>query len=109
MLDQYNKVIASNLKQIASLRGKNQTDISRDLKISKGTVSCWFTARACPRPETIERLCEYLGCSRSELMEEHAMKNEAEETAIMTAYRNSDAVTQEMVRRILGVKGENNG
>lgn len=37
------------------------------------------------------------------------MKNETEETAIMTAYRNSDAVTQEMVRRILGVKGEKNG
>lgn len=101
----YNKVVASNLKHVASLRGKTQTDISRDLKIPKGTVSCWFTARSCPRMETIDRLCSYLSCNRSDLMEEHAPINASEEEMVLKAYRAADDVTKEMVRRILGVKG----
>lgn len=103
---EYNKVIASNLKHVASLRGKTQTDISRDLKIPKGTVSCWFTARSSPRMETIDRLCTYLSCSRSDLMEERKPYNLEDEVMVARAYRNADDVTKEMVRRILGVKTE---
>ena len=102
---EYNKTIASNLKHVATLRGKTQTDISRDLNIAKGTVSCWFTARSCPRLETIDRLCSYLACTRADIMEERKPHDLEDEVIVARAYRNADEVTKEMVRRVLGVKG----
>lgn len=66
---EYQKLIAKNLKRIAFENDKTQADISRDLKINKQTVSSWFRGERTPRMSKIDALCQYFNCKRSDIME----------------------------------------
>lgn len=68
-VNEYGKIISKNLKRICYERQKTQADISRDLNISKTTVSGWFTGVRVPRMRTIDALCSYLRVKRSDIME----------------------------------------
>lgn len=68
--NEYAKVISKNLRRIAFDAGKNQVDISRDLKLSKATVSSWMNGTRIPRMDKIDLLCHYFNVSRREIMEE---------------------------------------
>ena len=66
----YAKIIASNLRRIAYEAEKSQADISKDLKISKATVSSWMNGTRIPRMDKIDLLCHYFNVKRSDIMEE---------------------------------------
>lgn len=68
----YGRIVGKNLKRIAYEHGKTQADISRDLKISKSTVSSWMNGVRVPRMKTIDLLCHYFNCTREDIMEEHS-------------------------------------
>lgn len=68
---EYAKIISKNLRNIAYRAGKNQADISRDLKINKATVSSWMNGTRVPRMDKIDLLCHYFNVSRRDIMEEH--------------------------------------
>ena len=68
---EYAKIISKNLRNIAYRAGKNQADISRDLKINKATVSSWMNGTRVPRMDKIDLLCHYFNVNRREIMEEH--------------------------------------
>lgn len=67
---EYARIVAKNLKRIMYDAGKSQADISRDLGINKTTVSSWCRGKATPRMKHIDMLCQYLGCTRSDIMED---------------------------------------
>lgn len=67
---EYAKIIAKNLRNIAYNAGKTQTDISKDLRISKATVSSWMNGTRIPRMDKIDLLCHYFNVSRSDIMED---------------------------------------
>ena len=71
---EYAKLIAKNLKRIAYENNKTQADISKDLHISKQTVSSWFRGERIPRMDKIDLLCHYFNCKRADIMEEHSEK-----------------------------------
>lgn len=66
----YGKIIAKNLKRILLEKGKTQTEVARDLNINKSTLSCWMNGTRIPKMESIDMLCAYLGCKRSDIMED---------------------------------------
>ena len=68
----YGKLIAKNLRQLAYDRGKTQADISRDLNISKATLSSWMNGTRVPRMDKIDLLCNYFKCDRADIMEDHS-------------------------------------
>lgn len=68
---EYAKIISKNLRNIAYHAGKNQADISRDLKINKATVSSWMNGTRVPRMDKIDLLCHYFNVNRRDIMEEH--------------------------------------
>lgn len=77
MLDSdYGKIISKNLKRIMYDHGKTQSDIAKDLSISKATVSSWVNGSRIPRMDKIDMLCSYFNVSRYDIMEDH--KNETE-------------------------------
>ena len=55
----YGRIIGANLKRLAWERKKTQADISRDLGISKATVSSWMNGTRIPRMDKIDMLCDY--------------------------------------------------
>lgn len=67
---EYAKIIAKNLRNIAYNAGKTQADISKDLGISKATVSSWMNGTRIPRMDKIDLLCHYFNVSRSDIMED---------------------------------------
>lgn len=69
--DAFRKLFAKNLKRVMLEREKSQADIANGIGVSQPTVSSWMTAKKVPRMETIDRLCVFLHCRRSDLMEEN--------------------------------------
>lgn len=70
--ENFRKLFARNLKRVMLERDKSQADIAKGLGVSQPTVSTWMTAKKVPRMETIDRLCAFLHCRRSDLMEENS-------------------------------------
>lgn len=66
---EYRKIIARNLRNLMHEHQKSQADVSRDLGISKATLSSWMNGTRIPKMSNIDTLCKYFGVNRSALME----------------------------------------
>lgn len=104
----YGKIISKNLKRLAYEKGKTQADMSRELNISKTTLSGWMSGYRVPRMSKIDMLCRYFGVTRRELTEPHGMvpidTMTAFERNIILAYRNATQDRKESVLLLLGLK-----
>lgn len=71
MIDEktYNKIVASNMRRIMYEKGVTQTDMAKALGFTKQSVSHWMNGEHLPRMNKLDKICEYLGCKRSDLME----------------------------------------
>lgn len=86
------KLFTKNLKYFLEKSGKTQSELSRDLGLSKTTVSSWFNGKRIPRMDKVDMLCDYFGINRSDLMED---KNHEEQS---TYYLNDE--TKEIAQEI---------
>lgn len=66
----YRTVFMENLNFYLSFRQKKQSDLCKDLNLSKSTVSSWCTGKKIPRMDKIELLANYLKIDKSDLIEE---------------------------------------
>ena len=98
---EYNKIIAKNLKRIMYESGKTQADVSRDLKINKSTLSCWMSGIRSPRMRSLDRLCHYFNIRRSDLLEERSLDNHdsltSKEAQLLAAFRSLNQEGQDLV------------
>lgn len=65
-----NKIIANNLNRYLAKNDKSQVDLSTYMNVSQATVSNWCKGLKMPRMDKIDRICDFLHCKRSDLMEE---------------------------------------
>ena len=109
---EYNRVFANNLRRIMHERGKNGADMARYLGVGKSRVSSWMNAQHIPRPDMVDKICEYLNCTRSDLMEENGIKHgstvskEQAELVQLAMHGRADNVhlILEVFRRMEGIK-----
>ena len=66
-------MFSQNLKYQMELHGKSRQDISIALGISYFTVTSWVNGTKYPRMDKVEKLADYFGILKSELIED---KNE---------------------------------
>lgn len=66
------KVFAKNLKYWANIKGKTKSGLAKDLKLPDSTVSDWFNEKNYPRIETLQKLADYFGIKKSDLIEGNA-------------------------------------
>ena len=111
----YQKIFSENLKYFMEINNKSQVDIINDLGFDKSAVSTWCNGTRLPRMDKVDALAKYFHIKRSELIEEMVSDNpstgsispklslDQEEVRIILAYRNSDYLTRELVRRALGI------
>jgi len=70
-MSEYDKMIfARNLNYYLDKSGRKQTDIADYLGVSKSTVSDWCKGNMVPRMGKIEKLANYFGILKSDLIEE---------------------------------------
>ncbi len=75
-IEKQKKMFVSNLQRYLDEGGKMKKDIAAHLNISAGTVSDWCKLRSYPRMDKIQKLAEYFGCEKSDLIEEHSVDNQ---------------------------------
>ena len=68
------EVFAKNLKKFIAMSGKDRKDVAAALNIPYSTLTDWANARKYPRIDSIERLAEYFGISKSDLIEDFEQK-----------------------------------
>lgn len=64
------KIFANNLKKYMRESGKTRIDICNALEIPYMTLSDWINAKNYPRIDKIEKLANYFGISKSDLIED---------------------------------------
>lgn len=103
---EYAKIISKNLRRIASDSEQTQAEIARNLHINKATLSSWMNGTRVPRIDKIDILAGYFGVSRADIMEEHRAEFPLapQDKEILIAFRRSDELTQQMIRRLLGIR-----
>lgn len=73
--DVFKLIFSKNLRYYMSQEGKTQIDIVNDLGINKSSISSWVNGTRLPRMDKIEMLAQYLGVSRTDLIEERKLKS----------------------------------
>lgn len=75
---EFNKLFSKNLVALLEKRNKTQADIAKYVGVSTASVSNWCKGIKLPRMDKVDKMCEYLHCRRSDLMEEHAEEEQTE-------------------------------
>ena len=65
-----NDIIAFNLNRLLELNGKNQADLAIYMEVSQATVSNWCKGIKSPRMDKLDRICVFLNCTRTDLLED---------------------------------------
>lgn len=68
--EKYKTVFSKNLNRLMNEKGISQTDIIRDLKINKSTISTWCNGSRLPRMDKVQMIADYLGVYKSDLIED---------------------------------------
>lgn len=63
------KILSKNLKEYMYKKGKNVTDLSKEIKISYSTVNDWYNGKKYPRADKIQLLADYFDVEKSDLTE----------------------------------------
>lgn len=64
------EILAKNLKKYISKSGKDRNTIAVDLGLSYSTLTDWVNGKKYPRINSIEKLANYFGISKSDLIED---------------------------------------
>lgn len=67
------EVMARNIKRNMEKMGVNATEICKALDIKQNTFSDWINAKTYPRIDKIEKMAQYFGISKAELVEDTSL------------------------------------
>ena len=61
-------IFAANLNNFLELNGYNQADLARHMGVSTTTSSKWCTGKTAPRLDKIQKICNWLGIEKEDLL-----------------------------------------
>ena len=64
------EILSKNLKTYIAKSGKDRSVIAEDLGLPYSTITDWVNGKKYPRINSIEKLANYFGISKSELIED---------------------------------------
>lgn len=112
MSDLGNKtVMANNIKKYMRKSGKTQKELCSILGFKESTFSDWVTGKKYPRIDKIEKMANYFGVSKADLVEENAVEARSillssDEVEVIKKYRQLEPDDKEVVDAILDIKVE---
>ena len=81
-----NKEIGQRLSKRLNMSGKTQADLAAYMNTSQASVSNWVNGVKLPRMDKFDRICEFLGCNRSDLLIEVEQNPEGRTASRMMEY-----------------------
>lgn len=112
MSDLGNKIVmAKNIKKYMRRTGKTQKELCTALGFKESTFSDWVTGKKYPRIDKIERMANYFGISKADLVDENTVQPRSialssDELDLVKKYRELDEENQEELLDILNIKVE---
>lgn len=71
MSDKDEKIVfANNLREILNEKGVSQQTLADNIGVSKSAVSFWLSGQKYPSPGKIQKIADYLGVRKSQLIDE---------------------------------------
>jgi transcriptional regulator with XRE-family HTH domain len=74
--DKMREIFGKNLKSFLSLNGYSQADLARHLSVSNASAADWCNGKIIPRMDKVQKICRWLNCEITDLLEEHAAPTE---------------------------------
>ncbi len=71
MSEDVRNIFHRQLLKYMKIRGKTQSDLSRDLNISLNTISGWYHGKNFPRPNKMQMLADYLHIQVEDLIKDN--------------------------------------
>ena len=104
-----NRIFSKNLQYYLNLNQKSRKDVCRALGFNYSTFCDWAVGRKFPRIDKIEKLADYFGIEKSDLIEDKNWNEHPEEDAIFAASILRDEELLDMIRkfRALSDKSKN--
>lgn len=102
--EQQKRIFAANLNRYIEESGKRQIEVAEDLSISPQLLNTWTQGKAIPRMGKIQRLADYFGIYKSDLLEDHDVSPNEEEQRLLALFRKLDPADQEEVVRFVDFK-----
>lgn len=103
-------IVASNIKRLMRKKGVIASDVCRALDIPNATFSDWLNAKTYPRIKQLEKLTEYFGVSKSDIVELpvdaddpllRLARVETEEGKLLYLWRKADMIDRQTIWNIL--------
>lgn len=95
------EIFATNLKRHISFSSKDRKEIASDLGVPYSTITDWINGNKYPRIDNIEKVAEYFGVSKSDLIEDFDAKRKDNETIARIIVRlRMDAELLEVVEKV---------
>lgn len=63
------EIFSANLKRYVTLSGKMHKDVAKAIGVCKGTFCDWMNGRSYPRMDKVQKLADYFGITKSDLVE----------------------------------------
>lgn len=102
------ETMARNIKYYMDLNSVSSVDMCKILDVPASTFSYWINARTYPRIDKIERMANYFGVSKADLVEERIVKSSSgitlsddDEQRLVLLYRRADEIDKGTIRNIL--------
>ena len=70
--DKQKEVFKTNLNRLLSIHGKSQREVAEAIDVSPQTFNTWCQGIALPRMGKIQKLADYFGVPKSQLIDEHS-------------------------------------
>lgn len=102
------EVFAKNLRYYMERNGKTQKELAEIVGVSAPTMTDWLKAKKYPRIDKVERLANYFGILKSDLIEEKDDKPESStdrtisvSDLIFALFRGRENITEEMLEEVM--------
>ena len=104
------EIFSKNLSYYVKISGRDQKEIAEYLGVAPSTFNEWIKAKKYPRIDKIEKLANYFGILKSDLIEEKDVKNSPEEPklsegekVLLDLFRRVPKNKQELVLQMIRV------
>ena len=97
-------ILAKNLRKYINMSGKDRKEVARALGIPYSTLTDWVNANKYPRIDNVEKMADYFGVSKSDLIEDFEQKkkdNDALADVIVKIRMNKDLM--EVVSKVVSL------
>ena len=79
-----------------------QADLARHMGVSTATTAKWATGQSIPRMDKIQSICNYLGVSKSDLLEDK-MPKEEDELLMQRLINAASGCTPEQINTVIAM------